>query len=364
VRWAILKHRAYFNLRILALLKACPLDMKTEDGTPFWAPPKRPPVPILFSSQSESHLNFIRAAACLRAWTFSVDVPAGLTNEKLAGICEELIPSLPPPKVKAAKKISEEEEKAEAKAAAPAAAAASGSAEAQPVTLTEEQYEREISQLVALAKSQANQPPIRPSEFEKDDDSNHHVDYVWAASNLRAANYSIAESDRLTVKRIAGRIIPAIATTTAAVSGLVAGELVKILIQRKTAEPYRNAFLNLALPLFSFSEPAPPAKTKLAEGVYFTVWDSWEVHDTAEGMTLQNLVDHFQERFKLSLSAVIQGQRMVYISLMPAHALRLPKLLRDLLAKQEGQKFVDLVITFSDAKGDDVETPPIRFHFY
>jgi len=33
--------------------------------------------------------------------------------------------------------------------------------------------------------------------------------------------YNIETSDRLRIKRIAGRIVPAIATTTAAVSGLV-----------------------------------------------------------------------------------------------------------------------------------------------
>lgn len=39
--------------------------------------------------------------------------------------------------------------------------------------------------------------------------------------NLRAAMYGIETADRLKTKRIAGRIVPAIATTTAAVAGLV-----------------------------------------------------------------------------------------------------------------------------------------------
>ena len=48
--------------------------------------------------------------------------------------------------------------------------------------------------------------------------------------NLRAAMYNIESADRLKTKRIAGRIVPAIATTTAAVAGLVSAQQFYIII--------------------------------------------------------------------------------------------------------------------------------------
>jgi len=49
---------------------------------------------------------------------------------------------------------------------------------------------------------------VAPLEFEKDDDLNGHVDFITAASNLRAANYTIQPADRNETKVIAGKIIP------------------------------------------------------------------------------------------------------------------------------------------------------------
>ena len=55
-------------------------------------------------------------------------------------------------------------------------------------------------------------------QFSKD--SALDLDFVTAATNLRAAVFSIPLQSKFDVKSIAGNIIPAIATTNAIVAGL------------------------------------------------------------------------------------------------------------------------------------------------
>ena len=61
---------------------------------------------------------------------------------------------------------------------------------------------------------------VLAEEFEKDDDQNGHIDFIYSMANLRAENYKLDEMDWITTKLKAGRIVPALSTTTTCVAGL------------------------------------------------------------------------------------------------------------------------------------------------
>ena len=63
-------------------------------------------------------------------------------------------------------------------------------------------------------------------EFDKDDPQ--ALDFVTSASNLRSEVFHIARKSRWDVKEIAGKIVPAIATTNAIIGGFIVLEALKV----------------------------------------------------------------------------------------------------------------------------------------
>ena len=176
---------------------------------------------------------------------------------------------------------------------------------------------------------------VLPADFEKDDDSNFHMDFIVAASNLRAENYSIAPADRHKSKLIAGRIIPAIATTTSLVAGLVGLEQYKLVQGHKKVklqfdenfffylqkffqvEFFKNGFANLALPFITFSDPIMAPKSNFL-GKDWTLWDRFLLENNDGEMTLEQFMAHFKTQEKLEITMLSQGVSMLYSFFMPA----------------------------------------------
>ncbi len=212
---------------------------------------------------------------------------------------------------------------------------------------------------------------MTPAEFEKDDDTNHHVDFITACSNLRARNYKITEADRLKTKQIAGKIIPAIATTTAMVTGLVCLELLKLLQPGVKIEAFKNAFANLALPFVSFSEPiAAPTKKIGANGAEWTLWDRYDV-DEGRDISLKEFLELFKAQHKLEVTMISSGVSILYSFFTNAKKLkeRMPTPLSALVTEiskaefKPTQNYITLEICCNDEDDEDVEVPYVRYKF-
>lgn len=105
--------------------------------------------------------------------------------------------------------------------------------------------------------------------------------------------------------------MPALATTTASISGLQTLELVKILKGCELTE-YRNIFLNLAVPMMQASEPGACMKEKLLEGLEVSLWDRWEVKNAGQ-MTLATFISHLETTYVgLEIRDVMKGGTPIY----------------------------------------------------
>ena len=298
IKWARLKFEKEYNNAIQQLLYNFPKESVSSSGTPFWSGPKRAPDPLKFDLNNEFHRMFIIAGANLHAFNYDIntkDLDVALIQRVLDNM---IIPDFTP---SSSVKIQADDKEPD-----PNANAGAFSDEAELENIT-----KSIPNPATLAGFK-----LQPVDFEKDDDSNYHIDFITAASNLRAENYKIEQADRHKTKFIAGKIIPAIATTTALVTGLVVLELFKILDGQDDIEKYKNGFINLALPFFGFSEPiASPKDTykgKNGEVHIDKLWDRFEV----ENITLQELIDDFDSK-GLTINMLSSGVSLLYASFFP-----------------------------------------------
>jgi len=305
ILWARKQFENEYNNAIQQLLYNFPKDSTTSSGAPFWSGPKRAPDPLKFEASNSTHMSFVVAAAHLHAFNYGIN-GSGVTHKHVQMVMDDMI--IPEFSPSSSVKIQADDNEPDPNAQQP------GSRFDDNDTL-----ERIVSQLPPAKSLQGSK--LEPVEFEKDDETNHHIDFITAASNLRAQNYGIPEADRHNTKFIAGKIIPAIATTTALVTGLVVLELYKIVDGKDDIEQYKNGFVNLALPFFGFSEPIASPKGKYlgskGEVTIDKLWDRFEVED----VTLQEFINDFKAK-GLDIMMLSSGVSLLYASFYPPSKLK------------------------------------------
>ncbi|KAH3819410.1 ubiquitin-like modifier-activating enzyme 1 isoform X2 [Dreissena polymorpha] len=346
VSYARMLWQENYHNQIQQLLFNFPPDQTTSSGAAFWSGPKRCPHALKFDINNHTHMDFVVAAANLKAAIYGIKQVRDLDAVK------DMVQKVDVPEFKprSGVKISVTDAEMEA------SNGSNGAFDTEMLTKLQEKIP---------SPDKLHGMKLTPVEFEKDDDTNFHMDFIVACSNLRAENYEIAPADRHKSKLIAGRIIPAIATTTAMVVGFVCLELYKIVQGHKKMELYKNGFCNLALPFFAFSEPIAAPRNKYYDKE-FTLWDRFEVQGD---MTMQEFIDHFQNDHKLEITMLSQGVTMLYSFFMPpakrAERMGLP--MSEVVKRVSKKKIPSYVkalvleLCCNDTEGEDVEVPYVQY---
>jgi ubiquitin-activating enzyme E1-like protein 2 len=350
VQIAVNKFNSFYRNQIMQLLFNYPPDVKDKDGKPFWVAPRRMPRALTFDAGDDEHLAFAFHCAHLYANVFKVkdvvnDMDAFRKVAKQAKNKEYV--------VKTDKFIESDESAKKEEALAK---------KREKETYSGNEFEEMVTEMQRLA---AEERSLLPEDFEKDVDSNHHIDFITAAANLRNVQYSLETSDRLRTKKIAGRIIPAMATSTSAVSGLVSIEMIKVILGIKDLTKYKNAWVNLALPAVLFSEPQPCPLTKIHDELSITLWTKrWEVRKG--NLVLGQFLAHFKKEFKLNVTGIFLNVSMIYAEIMAEHKKRIPVKMLKLLSIPENdmRAFVDLTCSFERLDGSDVTGPAVRYYLH
>lgn len=328
LKWALNYWYSKYRNDIMQMVSKFPKDCLTSSGVPFWSGGKRCPHPIIFDSENKHHMNYLIAAANL--WANVHGIEGSKDIDRLKVMVQEVVVHDFSPDSDCQISLTDEEEK--------------------------NKSVDEIDESCIPDLSHLSDYTLYSQEFEKDDETNFHIDFITASSNMRALNYDIETASKHKTKGIAGKIIPAIATTTSLVAGLVTLELYKIVQGHNNLDQFRSGFINLALPYFGFADPIQSKVSKF-QGKDYTIWDHIEIR---EEMTLGQLIEYFEKEYQTDVCTLTYGALMLHAFFIPSNNMdkTISQIIQEKTGKLLNREMVILTVISSD---DDVDVPQVKY---
>jgi ubiquitin-activating enzyme E1 len=297
--WALKMFKENYYNQIVKLLENFPPDTLTSEGNLFWSAGKRCPVPITFDIQNQLHFDYIKVSTILLCNSLSVNY--NFTDDELIDI------------------INKNEETKE--------------------------------------ENQIKYKP-NPQVLDKDNDNNYHIKWLNIASNLRAINYGIPPVDFQYTKGIAGKIIPAVATTTSMIAGLITIEMLKYMVYQDNLkiENFKSTFVNLVDLTIVGAEPIEAPTIEIA-GQKF---NSWFKFIQKEDILLFDFKSKYEELFKTTISMITIDSTIIYAEFLNNEN----KLLTEIIKLND--ESIDLTkqsVIFTLGSDGDEDLPNIVFSY-
>ena len=270
VRKAINQYKINYILNIQQILENYPEDKKDENGLSFWRGSNKRPNIVPFNLNDCLCYDFVFNYSLILARILDIKIPE---NPKLfiLNFSDSFI-----------------SEKMNVK------------------NISNTILKQEIKNLIEKFKKKFNKESINPEEFEKDNDANNQIDFIYSCSNLRARNYRIFECNKEKTRFIAGKIVPSIATSSASITGFISTQIYTLL-QTNDRKILKEINLNLSTPFIQIYRPERLSfkKDRVIRGQKFivipkktTIWTKIEIKGS---LTIQEFVDKVEKDYGIEI---------------------------------------------------------------
>ena len=225
IKYSIKKYHSFFINKINYILKLYPPEhINKETGLKFWTGNKIMPHPLIFDINDEMCFEFVKNFSILLANCLGIEFKKENINEYIREYSKKI--EIKPQKMKTFENKSYYESKIK-------------------------EIKKTIEKYLSKNKNNINFNPI---QYEKDTNDINQINFISYTSNLRAKNYNIDNLDKMKIKIIAGKIMPALITSTSSVAGLLALQLY-VICQNSNCKTFRIGIMDLSDNTLDLGQP-------------------------------------------------------------------------------------------------------------